>query len=185
MNLGLGLWRRTSRVKSFMDAIRIYSRPTCVRFCWFLIWFWAIWRLYCIFSDLAEDVRTPFLTRRIFKVWLAFIQRILCFELIAKANSSWYTPHFPTNSSALLTTYCLGFSNTSKAPLERPMFLTPYLSSFHSADGGSMDPSLLRRMPLHMLGRFFGLGIALRGRWRSWRRQCIILLISHFRGSAS
>jgi len=63
MSLGLGLWLRTSRVKSFMDAIQTYSRPTCVRFFDVLFHFQLSDALKCIISDLAEDVRIPFLTR--------------------------------------------------------------------------------------------------------------------------
>lgn len=63
MNLGLGLWLHTSRVKSFMDAIRTYLRPTCVCFFDVLFDFELSDALNCIISDLAEDVRIPFLTR--------------------------------------------------------------------------------------------------------------------------
>ena len=182
MNSGLGLWLHTSRVKSFMDAIQIYSRPICVCF---LISYLALsyltrwiassqtWLRMFVFLSWRDESSKPDLSFSVFYVSSSSRKPI---------QAGIYPPHFPTASFSHVNH--LGFSNTWKAPLERPMFLTPYPSLSHSADGGSMGRSSLRRMQLHMLGRFFDLGIALRGRWCSWWRRCIILLTWHFRGSA-
>ena len=68
------------------------------------------------------------------------LQRILCFELIAKANSNW----FVFQRSVLLIKpsiiLSLGFSNTSRVLLVKPMFLTHYPNSSPSAGDGSMVP---------------------------------------------
>ena len=45
----------TSRVRSFMAATRISSRPTCVRYS-FLAWRHTLMVVYDMLTDLAEDV---------------------------------------------------------------------------------------------------------------------------------
>lgn len=68
------------------------------------------------------------------------LQRILCFELIAKANSNWFI--FPLPNRSLIIQLSLGSSNTWKAPLVKPMFRMHYPNSSPSDADGSTVLSL-------------------------------------------